>query len=536
MEAEKYIKEIISTVYPDREVRIAGQHKDLIKWKKWYAGVTDFHKRKVIEENQKVDRVIMHSDFGRLIASEWAAQFLNEGLLLSLGEGNEQFDKLNAVLAKNHFKTRLNEFAEKYFALGIGATVIRPSKIVGDQETKRLVPKKNTKVKIDYVDATRVIPITIEDKEVTECAFVKMGTKKVTIQVHLKDEETEEYVIVEVDGVTNDDTSYQLDLKARRVWKTTSTEPLFQVWFPAGVDNKYLNNQLGKSVIDNCIPYIMIYDEALDKFHKEYKNGGKKRFISTDLEYINPETGKTEKVPLGEEDTYLPPAASGDPSKVNEYASNIRADGFIRGLEYNANMISKVSGLGDGRFGVDANGRPVQTATAAILKESGAYKNVKKNENIADEKIKQLLMAIKYVYNECVEPNAFTFELEDIKIEFDDNIIEDNGAKKDQDLKEVNAGLMTKAQYLAKWTELNEEDALKALQEAGALINDYLPALQAGAMTPKQFVDKVYGPTCENHDEIVAYITNKMAAPSAESFADESDMVKDKPKKEEADA
>src|SRR5690606_20076804 len=94
---------------------------------------------------------------------------------------------------------------------------------------------------------------------------------------------------------------------------------------------------------------------------------------------------------------------------------------------------------------------------------------------------------------------------EDIKIIFDDSIIEDKGAEMERDKADVASGLMSNVEYRMKWYGEDEATALKNIRAymLDSLINRYLPALTQGAITPEDFCIKVYG---DATPERVAYI------------------------------
>ena len=105
-----------------------------------------------------------------------------------------------------------------------------------------------------------------------------------------------------------------------------------------------------------------------------------------------------------------------------------------------------------------------------------------------------MVYAIAYMNNNFTNNPAINIDrLIDIQITYDDNIVEDTASKKTQDLQEVNAGIMSLAEFRAEWYDEDIDTATNYLQENGMLINIYLPALQAGAMTPEKFCELVYG-------------------------------------------
>lgn len=517
---ESQVKSIIGKMFSDRaKDNIHGMSKNITTSIAWYNGKTRFHTQKQIVAGKEVNKQLYHSGLGRLGASEWASLFLNEGLKISVPE--EKGDEiLQKILNDNKFYSRINSFGEQYFALGYAETLVKPFKIdfieKEDTNERTIVRNAQNKVVINFVNGTRTYPISIEEGVVTECAIINFSTNKITIQVHLLDAKGE-YVVGEVYGKVNTGGVLKLDFNTLKTWNTHSTTKLFQAWYPVKVDNEDLDNPLGTTInTSDAIDWIKAFDTAFDKFVTEYKNGGKRRYVSTELTYID-ENGSEVPIPLGDEDVYLPPGKMGDQAPlVNEHSSELRAEAFIRGMQFFANMYGRSIGLGEDAFSIDSTGRPMQTATAAILKKNGAYRNVERNKGLAYDNIVDMCMAIKEIHNTYVEDGKLTYEREDVSVNFADNVIEDTNAIKQQALTDVNANIKTMWEYRAEFYDETEDEAKAFLQENGLLIDKYLPALQQGAMTPEIFVDMVYGANVNNKQALIDYITEHLSAPTEE--------------------
>lgn len=210
---------------------------------------------------------------------------------------------------------------------------------------------------------------------------------------------------------------------------------------------------------------------------------------------------------------------------INEFNAELRVEPIIKSLVSAMNVAARLCGLGDSSFEIgDNGGRPIQTATAAILKESKLYKNIIKQENLATAKIKALLLAIKEVHNTYISETPIEFEEDDIQVVYDDNIMEDTQQKKDNQLKEVTAGIMSIAEYRANWYDEDYDSALKFVQENGLLLDKYTLALQSKVITPEMFVELVFGENYKYKDQLVTYITENLKAPTLDTgFEDEDD-------------
>lgn len=513
---------------------IAGQNPNLSTYKDWYKGKNAWHVRKTLKNGAQEMVTIEASGCPKLIAEDWASNYANEDTVITVVDNNQEENKeektittndiVNQILKKNGFFGKFNSFAEKFNALGCGATVVMPQKLVFSED-KKLVKDANNKVKIYFLDADRVLPITIDDGEVTECAFVRVTTSKTFLQVHILVDG--KYVIGEVEGLnsTSNTESTQFNYDQAKIIKTNSSVPLFQVWHPniGSCDN------VCESIYEQAIGWFKLVDTIFDCWYKEFKRGAKKRFMSVSLQQIGSDGNVINTEDLLEDEDIIVPLGDDHKQFINEFNAELRVEPIIKSLVSAMNVAARLCGLGDSSFEIgDNGGRPIQTATAAILKESKLYKNIIKQENLATSKIKGLLLAIKEVYNNFISDKQLSFEEDDIQVVYDDNIMEDTDTKRKNDLAEVNAGVMSIAEYRSRWYDEDYDSALQFVQENGLLLEKYILPLQSKVITPEMFIDLVFGEDYENKAELLAYIKKNLKSSDNTPFIDESDNDDDK--------
>lgn len=525
------ILEFVKRIDPSRTQEfIAGQNPNLSTYKDWYNGQNAWHTRKTHQEGEIVLTTIEASGCPKLIAEDWASNYANEDTLITIAtEEKEAEDKnkkennandiVNKILQKNGFFSRFNAFAEKFNALGCAATVVVPKKF--NFVDKKLVKDPKNKIKIYFLDAERVIPITVDDGEVTECAFIRVTTRETIMQVHIL--VNDNYVIGEVRGKNEslNTVATTYDYTQAITINTKSSVPLFQVWYP----NIGSSDNICESIYKQAIGWFKLVDTIFDCWYKEFKRGAKKRFISSEMREIGSDGKPIDmKDFLEDEDIVVPLGADGK-AFINEFNAELRVEPIIKSLVSAMNVAARLCGLGDSSFEIgDNGGRPIQTATAAILKESKLYKNIIKQENLATAKIKALLLAIKEVHNTYISETPIEFEEDDIQVVYDDNIMEDTQQKKDNQLKEVTAGIMSIAEYRANWYDEDYDSALKFVQENGLLLDKYTLALQAKVITPEMFVEFAFGKDYKYKDKLVTYIKENLKAPKLDTgFEDEDD-------------
>ena len=523
------ILEFVKRIDPSRTQEfIAGQNPNLSTYKDWYNGQNAWHTRKTHQEGEIVLTTIEASGCPKLIAEDWASNYANEDTLITIAteekedenkKENNANDIVNKILQKNGFFSRFNAFAEKFNALGCAATVVVPKKF--NFVDKKLVKDPKNKIKIYFLDAERVIPITVDDGEVTECAFIRVTTRETIMQVHIL--VNDNYVIGEVRGKNEslNTVATTYDYSQAIIINTKSSIPLFQVWYP----NIGSSDNICESIYKQAIGWFKLVDTIFDCWYKEFKRGAKKRFISSEMREIGSDGKTIDMKDFLEDEDIVVPLGADRKAFINEFNAELRVEPIIKALVSAMNVAARLCGLGDSSFEIgDNGGRPIQTATAAILKESKLYKNIIKQENLATAKIKALLLAIKEVHNTYISETPIEFEEDDIQVVYDDNIMEDTQQKKDNQLKEVTAGIMSIAEYRANWYDEDYDSALKFVQENGLLLDKYTLALQSKVITPEMFVELVFGENYKYKDQLVTYITENLKVPTLDTgFEDEDD-------------
>ena len=134
----------------------------------------------------------------------------------------------------------------------------------------------------------------------------------------------------------------------------------------------------------------------------------------------------------------------------------------VGGLAINDDLkyLSLKCGFGTERYRFDGAG--AKTATEIISENSDMYRMLKKHETILEDVLKRLIRIIirlGIVTGNTLDQNT------DVVIDFDDSIIEDKGAERQQDRQDVSMGVMRHEEYRAKWYGETVEQAKKNLPE-----------------------------------------------------------------------
>lgn len=540
-------------VKPKNEpIIIQGRNPNIDIWYNLWKGIAPWRKYKIhyTDGREDTEATYLSINLPKRIAETWANNYANENTVVTIpneqenGEKNDlkeptkvnkPNERLQEILTLNKFFSRFNNFTEMFTALGIGATLVLPEfqeKQTTFEDGKienTLEINPTSEINIKMIGGRRVIPITVDDGKITECAFVTFKTGGLKFQIHVLNEQ-KQYVIAEIEG-NGKNGSYTLDIRTLKTFETKTDVPLFQIWQPNIAHDDDIDSSIGVSIYESSMDAFRQCDLAYTSYWKELKLGQKVLFVSSDIDIIDENGNKTQPYDPDNEAIVHTSSGTDGTTDMKEFNGQLRIQPIEQALTFHMNIAASNCGLGQ-NFYEFSGGRPLQTATAIIAKNVELYKNIIKQENYATDTLREMVRAIQVVNNEMLSgKQSITFKkLQDIQITYDDNIMQDTQSKKQQDLAEVNAGIMTVAEFRAEWYDEDIMTAQEFLQNNAMLVDKYLPSLQAGAIMPEQFVDIVYGSKVKDRQKIIDYITEfiKPATPE-EGYADETAYEQEKP-------
>lgn len=477
-------------------------------WLSWYRGkVMGFHNYRLYNGTNYLDMERKTLGLPKFIAETWANLLLNERCDIILPD--EEKEKLDYILYRTNFWQKANEGVEKSFALGYGALVMSVKDLQVGENTGKL-NKEKAYICIDFVNETKIHPITTENKEITECAFVSTGSDYTNYAVHIKDANGL-YVIHSY--VLNE----KSELVSHEVFNTQSTIAWFFIIKP-NISSNFLteltDDELGVSIYANCLDNFKAIDNKYDGFDLEYVLGRKRMFVSTEAWTINKQDGQMTRTfdPYDTLFYHLPDNSEGKPI-ITTQKDDLRYDAYVRGINTEMSYIAMKCGLGENFLKFD--GSMVATATQVVADNSSLFRNIRKHQILLEEVLIRMTKAIIYASNDFTEVIFNPMEDFDIKVKFDDSIFEDKGSEMDRDRLDVQAGIMSVPEFREKWYGETEEEAKAHYQDyfLNKIIDNYLTALTSGAITPAQYVEKVF-PDAPNKAEIILYIQGFMTRQS----------------------
>lgn len=427
-------------------------------WLAWYSGdVKTFHNYTIYNGKKQLKMKRMTLNMGKRVCEDWANLLLNEKTDITVADEMSQ-QMLHQVLADSKFWTRGNEGIEKTFALGIGAFVTTVDNI-GTNEEGVLTDLSKSRVKVKFVNGTKVIPLTFEDDEITECAFVNVNSGKTYISVHLKNEQGN----YEIHNITCNGDADNLSFSDEDVeaFDTQSPLPWYQIVKPNVANNVDINSPLGVSIFANAIDNLKEVDLVWDSYANEFILGRKRIFVNAKDWAINSRTGEEHDV-FDSNDVviYVLPEAEDGKQIITDQTQMLRVADHISALQNQLNLLGYKCGLGTEHYKFDSAG--VATATQIISVNSEMFRNLKKHEILLNDALVGMSKSILYALN-TFTPYNVNVDAE-ITIKFDDSIIIDEATERTQDLVDVNLGVMSKAEYRAKWYNEDLETASLAIE------------------------------------------------------------------------
>lgn len=453
---------------------IAGMDESKIElyWS-WYRGFNDhFHNYRIYNGQNYIYLTKKSLQMGKKVAETWADLLINEKCEIATNDKTKE--ALDKILKEGKFWTKANRMGEWAFALGYAA-------VIGE-----ITPEK--KMNFVTIDARNIIPLNIENEQITECAFYKVIGKNTRITLWTKNE-TNHYEVLTIDFDEKGDELGRTELK------TTIDKPLYMIIKPNIVENEETNNY-GISVFANSIDTLKAIDTKYDGFDFEFIGGRKRVYVSMDaMKVIMGDGGTPQRTmpfdPL--DSTYYNTGDVGSDGKpiVQEGGGELRADQYITGLNFELGILSHKVGLGYGYFRLEPSGEV--TATQVISENSDLFRTLNKHQILVrDELIPFLIAVVEYsnAYCELKVPN-FDGELD---VLFDDSIFEDKETQKQNNLIKVEAGLMSYVDFAMRWEGIDEKTAKEKYLylDIVARANRIRPLLENKTITPEIAIKFIY--------------------------------------------
>ena len=375
----------------------------------WYRGDEEkFHKR------TNLNNVVITIDTMNF-AKRGCADDANLCEVVEINTGNST-DRIKEILGANNFYNMFRKQLEETSATGtVGAYWYLKDAMYTDDRVVSGTPAINF-----VMSAEQIIPITVENEIVKECAFCGtslVGGEEVGCVVAFRKDEERYY----------SETVYIKDNAPMDIIRMDLGDVCpFALLKTAQVNNLKDMEGYGLPKVHEAIPVLKCLDLAYNILFGDLDKGEKLVFINELLSCIGvaqdgtpmltPEQRKT-FVLLGEK---LPEANT----LIHEYNPQIRVDEITKVFETLLSLFSMMFGFGTKKYTFE-NGQ-IKTASEYIGEKQDCMQEVNKQRGCTSKYIEEIIHGLVWFFGVFAKEQLTADE---INIDYDDSYIEDKGAK-----------------------------------------------------------------------------------------------------------
>jgi len=455
------MKDYAKAYLQKREYPVNSKALDIIRTcDDWYANrmIDDFHKRKNLNG---MEVTLSRMNFAKRCCADDAN--LCEVISVAPEKSSSAKEFIEAFLRDNRFDVRYREQLEKTSATGtVGAYIyLRDADYLQDSSGQLSV--RGGSIRINYVDADCIIPLTVDNGLVTECAFCgtgrARGKEKTTLVIFTleKGYYRAETVVFDAYGRQIGEESSELQLG--------NVKP-FAIMTNAEVNNLDNMEGYGLPKIYNSIPLFKAMDLCYNILYGDIDKGQKLVFINELIAciqkdqkgqpYLTPQQ-KELFILLGER---LPE----EKTLVQEYNPEIRIEQITKAFELILSLLSMSFGYGTKKYTFE-NGK-ITTATEYVGTRQDCLQELNKQRNQARAYITDIVHAALWF---AVQFQGAQYDPgEPLDIGFDDSYITD----RETELETMRADALSFADipwlrfnYIREKYNLTDEEAEKYINE-----------------------------------------------------------------------
>lgn len=480
------IQAVIKVLNKELGASITSDYYNRIEeWRQWWAGyVKAFHKfSEITDSGKKKERTLYSLKMAKKVCEDWATCLLNEKTQIVLADeassvflqGPEDEQATGGVFGNISFWDEANSLVEKAFYSGTGAFVMKLDGLLAGEDGTVLTSPE-AKVRMEYLPAMNIIPITVRYHQITEVAFASentvRGQKYVYVEIHTL--ENGAYVIQNryfksAGGVLS--AAPLPEGIAERI-NTGSPYPFFAILHPNLVNPYPDNLGLGCSIFSQAVDNLKGVDIAYNNFNRDLWLGGKKVFYNRELTktigvdkdgkpiYLAPDDMLQQLfVSVGDEFTE-------DKKLVHEFNPDLRVADNRDAVQAQLDYLSFKCGMGTRhyRFSGSMGASPI-TATQYTGEKQELKQNAAKHGIVIEQAIQSIVRAIlwagKNILGQPVDPETA------IVVIFSDGYIVSDDEKKAEDRQDIISGIMQRWEYRVKWYGEDEATAKAKTQPTG---------------------------------------------------------------------
>ena len=437
----------------------------------WYSNrvIDDFHKRKNLNN---VEYELSKMNFAKRCCADDAN--LCEIVSISPEKESVSQEFIDKLLTDNRFDVRYREQLEKTSATGTVGAYIYLKNAEYLKASDETVSVRGGDIRINYVDADCIIPLTIENRLVTECAFsatnTVKGKEKTTLVIFTMENSrySAETVIFNELGKKVDEESSIIQLG--------EIKP-FSIMTNAEVNNLDNMDGYGLPKIYNSIPLFKAVDLCYNILYGDLDKGQKLVFINELLACIQKDKDGNPYLTPQQKEIFILLGADNEgklpeeKTLVQEYNPEIRVEQITKAFELVLSLLSMQFGYGSKKYTFE-NGQ-IKTATEYIGTKQDAMQELNKQRKQATAYIEDIIHAAMWFSNQF---SGTSYDVEEtLSIEFDDSYVEDKQTK----LETMRADALSfmdvpilKVWYLMEKYNIPEDEAKKYLQYTEEPVDD----------------------------------------------------------------
>lgn len=451
---------------------VPAEHYRMVQvWESWYRSkVRGFHQYRINNGAKSVKCDRLSAGMAKMVSEDLADDLMNEKVKITLSDQAAD-DYVNVVLGLNNWAVQSSSYQERKGYTGTVAYVPYLAE-VEVTEVGTIIAGTGM-VRINYFEASNIYPLSWLNGVVEECAFVSIhtiqGKKYAHIQLHVREGQAQEYVIYNYVAECTNGAGRELDpaewkqlipfkAMSEKVY-TGSSRRQFVIDRLNIVNNMDPDSPMGVAVFANAIDQLRGIDIAYDSYVNEFVLGKKRIFVAPEMLNMGSD-GSPVFDPNDVTFYQLPEDSLKEGEAIREVNMEIRAEAHSRAIDDFLNILSVKCGFGTEHYQFEKGN--IQTATQVISENSDLYKTIVKHEIILENVLKELVDIIVRLGNVLGMGLNESFE---VTIDFDDSIIEDKGAERQEDRHDVAMGVMRLEEYRAKWYNETVEEAAKKLPE-----------------------------------------------------------------------
>lgn len=339
---------------------------------------------------------------------------LCEVVEITADESENANDEINQIFKRNRFDNMFRRQLEKTSAIGTCACYI----VADNAEVLESGKIRNAELRLNYVDGSQYIPLTVDNDEVIEAAFASRqlvkGKRRYTIVIFCLNE-NKKYI---AETYTVDDKGIQMDSSSLELGEIKP----FSVYRTAEVNNiEEMGDGYGLPKVWDAIPVLKGLDLGYNILFNDLDKGEKLILINELLckygpngEIIQSTENKKLFVLTGEK---LPE----ENSLIHEYNPEIRIETVRNVFETLLSIVSLKFGYGSKKYTFENN--HITTATEYIGGKQDQMQALNRQRYQVTQYITEIVKAVKWCSNNF---NGTSYNIDsEVIIEYNDSYIID---------------------------------------------------------------------------------------------------------------